>query len=491
MADVSNANYDRRREARGTEPPPRISVWKGRAAFIGGILVILILCGGGLALWWHHARVRTISARVQAAVVSLSPVVDAKLLELRVGEGDHVAEGQLLARLDETELGATLEAAQANLAIKRSLHAEARARHLLTRSQVEADIERAGAKTQIAVENVAQARAEVTARRAKLAGEIEAARARCGEMRARLDQLERGPRQEVIQSAEADFEAARAMLSLYRLELEQSRKLATEGIDSQHLLEVKRTQVTTQEKAVRSAELAWQRLRSGPTEEEIKVAEEMLAEREAELSLAELGEHDIALLESVLAVRAAELREARALETKAEGRSAEVAVAEAAADAAEAEMRQAEAEVKGCRAALANRDFISPVEGTVIRTFVRMGEVCRKGVPALLVGDDSVPRWIEGFVREEDAMLVDVGQPAWVRVPAASGPKVDAVVEQIGLHADSGDEGGGAVTTYPRRGRVWVRIRPLAPLDGHPVTGTSAGVVIRVRGGRQAGEEKP
>jgi len=482
MAEIPNANYDMRRQSRGGEPPPREQSWRKRAFRIGAAVTAVGLCSGLIAGWWHYTHVRTVTARVQAAVVALAPVVDARLLELHVTEGQRVKKGELLARLDDTEIRAALESAEAALLIRQREHAQAKAQCDLMRSDVETNIQRVQAQLQVSAGRVDLAERAITSRQVRLVGEIGTAHARCEEMRARLAQLKKGVRVEIVQSAQAKLEAAEAVRSLYQLELEQSRKLAVEGIDSKHLLEVRRTQVITQEKAVRSAELELIALRAGATPEEVQVATQALAGRAAELALARAGTNDIATLEADLRIRKAELREIDALLKRARGQVASVAVAEAEAQAAEAQMRRAEADVKGRRAILGERDFISPVDGVVTRRYVRVGEVCRKGVTCILVADDSTPRWIEGFVREADAMLLSVGQQARVRVPANTGRYVDAVVEQVGLHTDSQDDGeSGAGTQYGQTERVWVRIRPLKPLKGSPVTGTSARGSIRVR----------
>ena len=485
MAEPANANFVLRRRARGSEPPTPIRSWRPRLV---GIIVVVALAIAAITtplVWRRLTRVYTLSARVQAAVVSLSPVVDARLLELHVDVGEHVKQGQVLARLDDTELRAALEAAEATRAIKQSEHAQAEARLALVGAAVESDIEQARAAAQIVATHIESARAAVKARAARLIDEIRASEAQHAEAVARSEQLKRGPREEDILAAKARLEAAAAMQSLYELELAQSRKLATEGIDSQHLLEVRRTRVVTQEKAVTGAQLELQSLQAGATAEELEVAHQAVAIREAQLALARLGSNDVHALTAQLAVREAERQESEARFKQAEAQRRAVDVAREEMHAAAAELQRAEAEARGRQAALTDRDFVSPIDGLVVRTFARVGEVCRKGVPCILVADDNRPRWVEGFVREADAMHVTVGQRAWVRAPANLGDYVEAVVEQVGLHTQSLDDGDGEGATtgarYMQPERVWVRLRPLQPLNGKPVTGTSARAVIRVR----------
>jgi HlyD family secretion protein len=454
-------------------------------ALAGAAAVLLVAIAAGVFAWLRFTRVYAASARVQAAIVSLSPMADARLLDLCVEPGARVMPGQVLARLDDSELRAALAAAEAARAIEESGHARARAELRLAEARVASDIERARAAAHTAAARVARARAAAGSRPARLAEEVRAAEALRNESRARLQALRRGPREEEVLAAAARLEAAQALHALYEMELEQSRQLATEGIDSRHLLEVRRTRVVTQEKAVREAELELQRLQAGASVEEIAAAEQALANREAGLALARSGSAEVASLEAELAVREAELREAEAQLAQAEAHRVTVSVAQALVGAAAAELKRAEAEERGRRAALQNRDVVSPVTGTVIRTFVRVGEICRRGVPCVLVADDRHPRWVEGFVREADAMRIAVGQRAWVRAPAGTGPYVGAVVEQVGLHTQAPEyaaDGGGEAAPRPLQpGRVWVRLRPLRPLADDLVTGTSAQAVIRNR----------
>lgn len=484
MVENANANYELRRQARGSEPPPADGLWRRRLRRAGAVSLAVVLCAVGSFVWLRLTRVYTVSARVQAAVVELSPVVDARLLELNVGEGEQVRRGQVLARLDDTGLRAAIEAAEATRALKQSQHAEAQARHRLTQAEVASDVERAEAAAQIAAARVAGAAAAENARRARLVDEIRAAEAQYRERLARHAALERGPRTEDIQAAQARVEAAEALQALYRIELEQSRKLATEGIDSQHLLEVRRTRVVTQEKALKQAQLEFQRMQAGATAEALEASAQALANRAAQLALTRSGSNDVVLLHAELAVREAEHRESLAQLKHAEAQKTAIEVAQERMHTAAAELRRAEAEERGRRAALKGRDFVSPVDGIVTRTFVRVGEVCRKGVPCILVADNDTPRWIDGFLRESDAMLVDVGQRARVRAPANTGDYADAVVAQVGLHTqslDEGEAGGATAPRYMQPERVWVRLRPLKPLKGDPVTGTSVRAVIRVR----------
>ena len=101
----------------------------------------------------------------------------------------------------------------------------------------------------------------------------------------------------------------------------------------------------------------------------------------------------------------------------------------------------------------------------------------------ILIADDSKPRWIDAFVREDDAMLVNVGQRAMARIPANSRTWVEAKVAQVGLHTQSLDGSGGSAdgARNMQPERVWIKIVPTEPFDEHLVTGTTAKAVVWVR----------
>ena len=482
--DQASPQYEMRRQARGATPTVPESRWQRRLLWTGIVLFFVIAATVSVCVWLAFIQVRTVSARVRAAVVLLSPEVDAPLLELRVKEKQHVEKGEVLARLDDTELRAALDAAEAARTIRESQCAEAEANLQMARARAAANLESANAGVSIAEARVGSANAALSARQARLTEEIKRAQARCEQARANLALVRRGPREENIQAADARLEAAKAMLGLYTLEVKQSERLVVEGIDSQHLLAVRKTRLTTQGSAVREAELNLRRLKAGPTDEEVRASEQAVAACEADLALARASAADLESLRADITIRDAERTEARAELTQVQARKAEIAVAEERCKAAGAALERAEAEVAGRHAALGAREIVSPVAGTVTRTFDEVGEIVRRGVPTILVAEDGEARWIEGFVREEDAMLVDIGQRAKVRVPAGSGRYVPARVEQIGMHTLSLD-GAGSPSSDGRgaiqQERVWVKIRPLEPLKGNPITGTTARAIIRVR----------
>ena len=187
---------------------------RGRRALVAGAVVLLFAAGGGL--WFTLARaavpvVRTAVVRAAATAGSTAaPVLDAsgyvtarrqatvsakitgKVVEVTIEEGQRVNEGDLLARLDDTEAKAQLSLTQAQLQAARSQVAEIRAQLV----QAERDFERQSElfKRQLVAEQAMDAaRATRDTLRAKLANmehQIKVAQEAVDVARVQLDNTE-------------------------------------------------------------------------------------------------------------------------------------------------------------------------------------------------------------------------------------------------------------------------------------------------------------
>ncbi len=478
--------YELRRQSRGGEVPPvRPSPWRRRLALLGigaGVALVVVSC---VLVWRHVAYVPIRWARLQAAVVAISPRMGGRILTVHVKEGDDVTAGQILVRLDDREVRSALTAAEADLAVRDSALREAKAHEELVATQVESAIAVAESRVAVATARVTGLEVELAAKKRRLPEQLRAAEAVLAEREAQLRALEAGARPEDVAAARERIASAQATLALCELEVRQSQELVGEGIDSQYILEVRKTRLETQKHALREAELALQRLEAGARTEELEAARSAVEEQKAVCAQIRLGEEDIRQTASELEVRRAELREAEALLRQAQARKAELDVARQQTEAAAAEVRRVQALVEGRSAALADVDITSPIDGVVTRVFADAGETSRPGDVLVLVCDASRPRWIDAFVDEEDARLVSIGQTAFVRIPANSHREIRARVTQLGLHTATIDRGAGASPDAPagagQPDSVWVRLVPEEPLDGHTVTGTTARGKIRVR----------
>ncbi len=76
-------------------------------AIMGAVLVLMLAALGGITYYyWHENRyyVKTEDAYVDAALIKVGPEVTGRVLELYANEGEKVAAGQAVARLDDAVL---------------------------------------------------------------------------------------------------------------------------------------------------------------------------------------------------------------------------------------------------------------------------------------------------------------------------------------------------------------------------------------------------
>ena len=183
--------------------------------------------------------------------VNLSPKNSGVLAQLLVEQGDKVEQGQIIARMDDSNLQAQLSKARANLAQVRAQLAEARA----------------GTRPE----------------------EIAQSRARLNQARAQLNQARTGNRPEEIAQAQAQVEAARARVNLTSSRVQRNRNLASSGAISQDTLD----EVIADDRSAKANLLEAQRrlidIKSGSRTEEIDQKQAAVAEQEQALQQLQNG----------------------------------------------------------------------------------------------------------------------------------------------------------------------------------------------------------
>jgi len=201
-----------------------------------------------------------VSGQADATEVQVAPEVGGRIVELTIQEGDRVAQGDVIARLDSRDVDLTLKRAQADRA-----QAEAQLRLLRAGSRPE-DIRQAEAQAAAADADVAAAQSDLASaetdlqrferllqsnsgsqkqrddaatRRDVARDRLTAARARVAAARAGVARLKSGARREEVEAARAHVAAVDAQIAT----LEKSKGDATViapvgGIVTERLLEL-------------------------------------------------------------------------------------------------------------------------------------------------------------------------------------------------------------------------------------------------------------
>ncbi|MGI0483970.1 efflux RND transporter periplasmic adaptor subunit [Pantanalinema rosaneae CENA516] len=205
--------------------------------------------------------------------VNVSPKNSGILQELLVKEGDRVEAGQILARMDASNLQGQLLQAQANLAS----------------TQANLDKLLAGNRPQ----EIAQVQAQLAAAQAN------------------LDRLVAGNRPQEVAQAQAQLTSAQANLRQAELTFNQNQQLYSTGAISQRELDTSRTGLDTARAQVEQAQQALNLQQSGTRPEEVAAARAQVEQLRQALSLQQSGSRP----EDIAAARAQVLNAEGALRT--------------------------------------------------------------------------------------------------------------------------------------------------------------------------------
>lgn len=342
---------------------PLVLALAGVAAFL--VFRFLVSpTGGGSAI--------RVSGNIELTEVDISFPATGRVIEVLVDEGDPVARGDTIARLDDQALVDQLELSEAALAAARS--------------------------------RLRQLEAAITLRDEQVAGETMRARAELGSATATLDELRAGSRPQELQTAEATAASARSELARATSDWERAQTLyADEDISTAQFDEF-RTRWEVATARVREAEEQLALVREGPRREDIQRAEAGVESARANLRLAEAGNLEVMRMQEEL-------------------------------DGRQAEIRQAEAEVQVVQTRIRDAVAVSPVDGVVLVRAAEPGEVRPAGSPVVTVGDLAHP-WLRAYINETDLGRVRIGTDVSVRTDSFPGKTYRGRVSFIASEAE-------------------------------------------------------
>jgi HlyD family secretion protein len=325
-------------------------------------LAIVAVLIGLIAYSQFRPAPNKVSGFIEADEIRLGSRVGGRVAQdgVRVQEGDRVRQGQVLIELEPFDLEELEREAAATLAAR------------------EADYQRL--KAGLRPEEVAQAEA------------------RAKRLRARLELLRKGPRDQEIRAGRANKQVAEHALTLATQNYERVANLVKKGAG-------------TQEELDRATE-------------SLRVAQSTLIVRDQELSLLEEGTRPEEVAEA-----AAQLEEAEEAWTLAKKgyRQEDIDAALAARDAAQAAL-----------AVLAVRkqelQIVAPVDGLVEALELRPGDLAPPGAPVLSVQDES-RLWVRAYV-PEDRLNLQLGQRLEIRIDSFPDDKFEGEVTFISPQAE-------------------------------------------------------
>lgn len=341
-----------------------------------------------------------------------------RIVAIPVQEGQQVAAGTELARLEATDLQFAVDQAEANLAA-----AEARLRQLRN----------PGRPSEIAAAESQLASAQANLQRVQAgpsAAEIAAAGANLTAAQETLAKLLRGPDEGQLATAAANLAKAEAALKQAQAAYDQVKWRSDVGMLPQSL---QLQQATIDYQLARAN---YESVIAGPGKEQIEQARAQVAQAQAQLDQLTQGPTaaEIAAAEAQVAQAQAQLDKLK------EGADPnEIA-------AAEASVRQAQVGLDQARHNLAGATIVAPFAGTVARITASEAELVGTQTPIIILADLSSFH-LDVLVDEVDVGQVKAGDSVTVTLDAFRDRPFLGVIERVAPVADVQQ----GVVSYPVR----------------------------------------
>lgn len=362
--------------------------------------------------------------------IRVTSKIAARVAAVEVKEGDRVKAGQLLIRLDEADLKAQLDQMQAQLKSAEERLAQAKAGESTRYTQADAQIEQAQANLQAAKVRVQQLETAARVSDASLKSAVARAQSNLQSSKDHLSVVREGARKQERQVAQNAVTQAKVSLDTARTKAERRRKLYEEGAISREDLDENEKVLALAQSQYDSAVAQRNLVEEGARTEEVRIAEEQvrqadeaLAEAKTNLDRSKMSADDISAARQQVAQAQAALDVARAGKSQYKIVPHEIEAAQAAVDEARGKVRFAVEQIRYVY-------ITSPVDGVVSTCSVHEGEVVgTANVLMDIVALNGV--YFEAQVPELSMDEVRVGMPVGVRVDSLGDKKMPGVVREI------------------------------------------------------------
>lgn len=344
--------------------------------------------------------------------VKISPKVSGRILFLEVHEGDPVKRGQVLVRLDDSQVEADVRQAQANLSEAQSRLAQA----LI--GQGPTDV---GVKTQVRQQeaSVASAAADYEQARRNLEYQVGVAEAAVSDAQARVDNAAAA-----MSAATADVTSIQATLANAKAKHARLANLLAKGYVAAQDVDDAATAVGVQEAAL---EAARSKLRSAQAAHASALAQRKSAEQQVEITRNK-GGADVEAARQKLAQAKASLEYARANTAQSPAYRQGVVALKASVAAAQAALNSAQAR-------RADTVLTCPIDGFVTGRHQDPGSLASPGQPILTI-QSFRQVWVSVAVPDDVSAKVRLGQAVQVTFDAFPGQTFAASVVQMNPSAD-------------------------------------------------------
>ena len=360
-----------------------------RKRILGTVFCIILVAVGtpyGMQLWqYYQTHETTDDAYVIGDIVAISARVGGTVLAVHASKHQQVEGGQLLAQLDPDDFAARVAQAEASVEVARARLRHAELQVQLTQDSTSNDTVRTGATLLAAQSALREARHDAEKAQARL----------------RIWEA-------AVAAAQADVDTQAVHVAMAQTDFNRVDDLLSDGVVAQQQFDQ-----------------AQSLLQAAQAEKRAK--EENLRQTRQELDAARA---DLLLKQETVQGEEASVAEAQAVLEGSQTQHQNVAIGEAEVKVAQALLQQAEADLAYANLQLQYTTLKAPAAGVIAKKNLEVGQVVQPGRPLLaLVPLQEV--WVEANFKETQLQHMRPGQRATLHVDAYPDEILTGTVESL------------------------------------------------------------
>lgn len=385
--------------------------------------------------------------------VEVKSNVGGQVVELAVDEGDMVKAGQVIAKIDPSDLVASLDQSKADYSSSEAQVNQSKQALSMQRLQTAASIASAEQALESSKQKLMQAEEEARVQPKLTTESIKQAQSSLESAVASLDQTKSASIPQKIVSATASYDEARASYDKADKNLKRQRALLEKGFVSQSNVDDAEAQFSSAKAQLESAKSKYDTVKS-ESDQDLKSAEAKVAQARSVLESARVNGVQDDLKRKELASAQAALKQAMASLASARASAYQDQMKGEAILQAQAQLEKSKAALQNAQTQLGYTTIVAPRAGVVVEKYVEEGSIVTAGRQAMagsgsgvtIVEIADVSRMqVVVDVDETDVGKIFIGQEVDVSVDACPDELFPAKVVKIAPKATVNQN----VTTVP------------------------------------------
>ncbi|HEX2950683.1 MAG TPA: efflux RND transporter periplasmic adaptor subunit [Armatimonadota bacterium] len=336
--------------------------------------------------------------------------------------GTKVRQGQVVARLDDTDAVIQLRTANAALRAAQARLEQAKASFVQQRTATDSGIQNAAAALLAAQARLQQAKTTRDATAATTNAQIRQAEQAYNTANIRLQEAQNGSRSQEKQIAENNKRLAQATLDNDKLNRDRLATLYTQGAVSKSSLDAAETKLQISQAQYDSAVQQLSMVNEGPRQEDVDAAKAAVQQAQAALESARAGLKQVDVAKDNVDIAATGVEQAKAALQSAKASVNIDTMRDKDVLAAQASVQQAKETVAAAQQSIDNMRVYSPVDGVVADKLAEVGQAVGANVAVLKVTTNNA-LYFEAEISELEATRLHAGQVVYLTIDALQGDR--------------------------------------------------------------------